>query len=136
MLHPLPDVLARHPEVTCLSHPAIRAALDAGRFTVTAAGLHRSTMELLSTYEVRARHLSKVPGSYARQLRQSTLAFCEALERQAADCKVALTSINFETGLVIDLWERVDTGELLGCNVCYDHRIMTESDWERLWGPG
>jgi hypothetical protein len=136
MPHSLPDVLARHADLPCLRHPAIRSALDAGRFTVHISGPHPNLLELLGIYEVRAKHLECVPGGYARQLRQSILSFCNALARQPSDSQVAATSVNLDNGVIIDMWERVDTRELLGCNVGYDHRIMTEPDWERVWGAG
>src|SRR5437588_9740023 len=135
MSRQLPDVLVRHPELPCRSHPAVRSALESGHFTFDTSEPFTTLGELLGTYKVREQHLARLPGSYAKQLRQSTISFCSALERQPPGCQVSARSVNLDNGLILAVWERADTRELLGCNVCYDHRMVTDSDWDRLWGP-
>lgn len=132
MRQPVPDVLARHPELPCLRHPAVRSAVEAGDFTVLPFWEHSDLRELLGIYEVRAQHLTRFSSEYAKQLRQSTLSFCAKLAQQPPESRVGPTTIHFDNGLCLLIWERADTRELMGCMVGCDHLKMMDSDWERL----
>lgn len=136
MSHSLPDVFCRHPELPCLTHPAVRSALGTVRSTIEASGPHPNLTELLGICETRLKHLAGIPGKHAAQLHQSVQGLCTALERQPPGCQVGLTSVCFDNGLVVHVWERFDTCEALACLVSYDRRILTDSEWHRVWSAG
>jgi hypothetical protein len=141
MTQPLPDAVLRHPDLPCLMHPAVRPLLDAGRFTVSIGPNNwqlskQFPWEFARTYEIRAGFLAPDPGRYAQQLRRSYLEFSAAMEQQPPECRVTYTDIKLDNGLVITVWERGGTWELLGTFVQFNHQMLTESDWEQAWGTG
>lgn len=124
----------RHGSLSILAEPSVESAIREGRFRSTTSPPSRSSPEALKLYRRRATHLGRYSTPHAEQLRAGTLALCTALERLPPDCPIAECSLDLEDGRSIVLFERADTNALLGFLSLVDRRMVSEREWEILWG--
>ena len=130
----LPDAFIRHRSLSILGVAAIQSAIAQGRFRSTSSAPHSLGSEFVSIYRLRAEHLGRSTSAHAVQLRTAVLGLCAALEELPPECLVIVSSLNFDDGWSIRLFERADTTALLGALKMVDKRMVSEEDWATLWG--
>jgi hypothetical protein len=130
-----PEALERHASIPVLMEPRIRAAIREGRFSLTFGG-STPAERLLRVYRRHAEYLLRLSTPYAMRLQAEALAFCIALADLPPKCPIAALSIGFEDGHSIDLFERADTRELVGALHIVDRAMVSDGEWDELWGTG
>ena len=123
--------------MSVLAEPTVQSAISEGRFRSAPSSPVALGPELLQTYRRRANHLNQFATPHAVRLREDVLAFCAALEETPPDCPISCCSLDLDDGRSIVLFERADTNALLGVLRTVDRRMVSDEDWDALWGtPG
>ena len=92
-----------------------------------------SAPELLSTFEVRAKHLSRFPTPHAKQLRGDVEALCANLREKKSDRCVGW-GFERDPHFVYWLWEWASDGSFVGVTKTVDDRKISDAERVALWG--
>jgi hypothetical protein len=130
----LPEPFVRHGSLSILAESSVESAIRDGRFRSTSWQPSRWSPAFLRIYRLRATHLGRFSTPHAEQLRAGILGLCAALERLPPECPIASCSLDLDDGRSIMLFERADTNALLGLLSMVDRRMVSEREWETLWG--
>ena len=92
-----------------------------------------SAAELLHTYEVRARHLSRFSTPHAERLRREVESFCASLREKKSERCIAW-GIEREPHFLYWLWEWASDGSFISATKVVDDRKISEKERATLWG--
>lgn len=121
------DTDFRHRDELFESLATGRAHLVTGEDTSPVTCTH-----LLKIYRRRAEHLQQYDTPYARELRDDTLALCDALAKTSnTQCRILGFALPPHSDFTV--FEGAETGEILGCMCANDKRLMPVIEWEKLW---
>jgi hypothetical protein len=109
-----------------------RAAYEAGG-RVDASSTTVPGSKLLDIYKARVNFLSSKSSDHAVQLAAELAAFCTALERTPS-CLVSIFAVTAPDGRSYIFFEDATTRALLGTAASYDARLMSDEEYERIWG--
>ncbi len=130
----VPEPFARYKSAPVLLEASVQSAIREGDFRSSPATAFPPGPELLRTYRLRAEHLGRFSTPHAEQLRTDIVAFCAALEALPPECPIECCSLDLNDGRSLVLFERADTHGLLGILRTVDRRMVTDEEWDSLWG--
>ncbi len=114
-----------------LASPGAIAALEEG-WTVTADSDLLVTEDLATTYELRARHLSRMPSRHATQLCASVVEFAANL-RGALGRRGSFKIIKGNAEHEYTTFQLTDDNVVLGCMRTVAMSSVTREHWLELW---
>ncbi len=87
----------------------------------------------LKIYRYRAVHLSRYQTAYACSLREDVLALCDELGKTLEE-PVQFWRFSMARYYNFVVFEDANSHRILGCTFSADRRLMSEQEWEELWG--